>query len=41
MKFSYRHGFDPEYNKEPIREDAPEWLRSLFFVTVLDNFFVH
>ena len=38
MKFSYRHGFDPEYNKKPIREDAPEWLRSLFFVTVLDNF---
>ncbi|WP_027711141.1 hypothetical protein [Dickeya chrysanthemi] len=38
MKFSHRHSFDPEYKKQPIREDAPLWLRSLFFVTILDNF---
>lgn len=38
MKFSHRHGFDPEYNKQPIREDAPDWLRTMFFVTILDDF---
>lgn len=38
MKFSQRHNYDPEYKKRPIREDAPLWLRSLFFVSVLKNF---
>ncbi|WP_431295567.1 AbiJ-NTD4 domain-containing protein [Rahnella sp. PAMC 25559] len=37
MKFSYRHGFDPDYKNEPIREDAPPWLKSLFFATILDG----
>ncbi|MEE3660828.1 hypothetical protein V2I52_02630 [Brenneria sp. g21c3] len=37
MKFSYRHGFDPDYKNEPIREDAPSWLKSMFFVSILDK----
>jgi hypothetical protein len=36
MKFSHRFGFDPEYKNEPISEDAPNWLKSLFFITVLE-----
>ncbi|MBU9809294.1 hypothetical protein J1781_01235 [Rahnella sp. C60] len=37
MKFSYRHGFDPDYKNEPIREDAPSWLKSMFFASILDK----
>ncbi|EKN3347655.1 hypothetical protein O8E94_002977 [Yersinia ruckeri] len=37
MKFSYRNGFDPDYKNEPIKQDAPDWLKSLFFLKVLDN----
>lgn len=36
MKFSHRFGFDPEYKNEPISEDAPNWLKSLFFLNVLE-----
>lgn len=36
MKFSHRFGFDPEYKNEPIIHDAPNWLKSLFFIKVLD-----
>ncbi|MEI8668703.1 hypothetical protein P4S65_10760 [Pseudoalteromonas sp. B131b] len=36
MKFSHRFGFDPEYKNEPISEEAPNWLKSLFFINVLE-----
>jgi hypothetical protein len=36
MKFSHRFGFDPEYKNEPISNDAPKWLKSLFFLNVLE-----
>ena len=36
MKFSHRFGFDPKYKNEPISEDAPEWLKNLFFLNVLE-----
>lgn len=36
MKFSHRFGFDPEYKNEPISKDAPNWLKSLFFLNVLE-----
>jgi hypothetical protein len=34
-KFSHRHGFDPNYTNEPIREDAPEWLKRAFLTNIL------
>lgn len=31
MKFSYRHGYDPEFDNRVVRDDAPRWVRKLFF----------
>jgi hypothetical protein len=36
MKFSHRFGFDPDYKNEPISNDAPKWLKNLFFLIVLE-----
>lgn len=36
MKFSHRFGFDPDYKNEPISNDAPKWLKNLFFLNVLE-----
>ncbi|WP_205455632.1 hypothetical protein, partial [Vibrio sp. LB10LO1] len=36
MKFSHRFGFDPEYKNEPISQDAPNWLKNMFFLKVLE-----
>jgi hypothetical protein len=36
MKFSHRFGFDPDYKNEPIRHDAPKWLKSMFFLKILE-----
>ncbi|MFP9134011.1 hypothetical protein ACLKZ7_13610 [Shewanella algae] len=36
MKFSHRFGFDPEYKNEPISQDAPKWLKNMFFLKVLE-----
>jgi hypothetical protein len=36
MKFSHRFGYDPEYKNEPISQEAPEWLKNLFFLNILE-----
>ncbi len=36
MKFSHRFGFDPEYKNKPISNDAPKWLKNLFFINILE-----
>lgn len=36
MKFSHRFGFDPEHKNEPISHEAPNWLKNLFFLKVLE-----
>jgi len=38
MKFSYRHGYDPDFNNERIRDQAPKWLRKLYFSKILGKF---
>lgn len=35
MEFSRRYGFDPQRTSSPIVEDAPDWLRAEFYLTVL------
>ena len=37
MKFSHRHGFDPNRQQGPIVEDAPKWLRDEFFINILSK----
>ncbi|NNA13699.1 hypothetical protein HBN71_21380 [Pseudomonas lundensis] len=37
MKFSHRHGFDPNRPAGPIVEDAPGWLRDDFLINVLSK----
>ncbi|EPY4136474.1 AbiJ-NTD4 domain-containing protein [Klebsiella variicola] len=37
MKFSYRHGYDPEFDNRVVRDDAPRWVRKLFFSKVLER----
>ena len=38
MKFSNRYGYDPRQPKEPILEDASEWVRVAYFDKVLIEF---
>lgn len=37
MKFSYRHGYDPEFDNERVRDNAPKWLRKIYFSTILER----
>lgn len=37
MKFSHRHGFDPNRQQGPIVEDAPMWLRDEFLINILSK----
>lgn len=37
MKFSYRHGYDPEFDDRVVRDEAPKWVRKLFFSKVLER----
>lgn len=37
MKFSYRHGYDPEFVKKVVRDEAPKWVRKLYFSKVLER----
>lgn len=37
MKFSYRHGYDPEFINKSVRDDAPKWIRKLYFSRALQR----
>ncbi|MBS0907683.1 hypothetical protein JK229_21520 [Pantoea dispersa] len=37
MKFSHRHGYDPEFINKTFRDDAPRWVRKLYFKNILDR----
>lgn len=37
MKFSYRHGYDPEFDNKVVRDEAPKWVRKLYFSKVLER----
>lgn len=37
MKFSHRHGYDPEFVNKTFRDDAPRWVRKLYFKNILDR----
>ncbi|MGC0834195.1 AbiJ-NTD4 domain-containing protein [Pantoea agglomerans] len=37
MKFSHRHGYDPEFTNKTVRDDAPKWVRKLYFKKVLER----
>jgi hypothetical protein len=37
MKFSHRFGYDPTRTTTPIVEDASDWLRQEFLITILDK----
>lgn len=38
MKFSHRHGYDPEFINKAVRDEAPKWVRKLYFSKVLEKF---
>lgn len=38
MKFSNRYGYDPQQPKEPVLEDASDWVRVCYFDQVLSRF---
>jgi hypothetical protein len=35
MKFSHRHGYDPEITNKTFRDEAPKWVRRLYFKNIL------
>lgn len=37
MKFSHRHGYDPEFINKTFRDDAPKWVRKLYFNDILER----
>lgn len=37
MKFSHRHGYDPEFINKTFRNDAPKWVRKLYFKKILER----
>ncbi|MCG7367730.1 hypothetical protein MHZ90_16580 [Pantoea sp. ACRSH] len=37
MKFSHRHGYDPEFINKTFRDDAPKWVRKLYFKNILER----
>lgn len=37
MKFSHRHGYDPEFVNKTFRDDAPRWVRKLYFKNILER----
>lgn len=37
MKFSHRHGYDPEFINKTFRDDAPRWVRKLYFKNILER----
>jgi hypothetical protein len=37
MKFSHRHGYDPEFIDKTFRDDAPRWVRKLYFKDILER----
>ena len=37
MKFSYRHGYDPEFVNKSFRDEAPKWIRKLYFSKILER----
>lgn len=37
MKFSYRHGYDPEFVNKAVRDEAPKWIRKLYFSKILER----
>lgn len=37
MKFSHRHGYDPEFIDKTFRDDAPRWVRKLYFNKILER----
>jgi len=37
MKFSHRHGFDPEVTNKTFRDEAPKWVRRLYFKNILER----
>lgn len=37
MKFSYRHGYDPEFVNKSVRDEAPKWIRKLYFSKILER----
>lgn len=37
MKFSHRHGYDPEFINKTFRDDAPRWVRKQYFKDILER----
>ncbi|WP_312077874.1 AbiJ-NTD4 domain-containing protein [Leclercia sp.] len=37
MQFSYRHGYDPEFDNKIVRDEAPKWIRKLYFSKILER----
>lgn len=37
MQFSYRHGYDPEFDNKVVRDEAPRWVRKLYFSKILEQ----
>ncbi|OWS75225.1 hypothetical protein CBW22_13215 [Pantoea sp. VS1] len=37
MKFSHRHGYDPEFVNKTFRDDAPRWVRKQYFKDILER----
>ncbi|KAA6093631.1 MULTISPECIES: AbiJ-NTD4 domain-containing protein [Pantoea] len=37
MKFSHRHGYDPEFINKTFRDDAPRWVRKQYFKNILER----